>query len=180
MNGLDLRVMLTFPEPAYSALSREAFADYRPSRLLAEVLSDEAAARERLVRPAPDSLRIGAFEDDRLVAWTYARPQGAQLHMINSGVASAFRRRGIYSRLVQMTVEHAHARGHFAVVSRHAANNNAVILAKLRLGFFVSGFEYSEVYGPLVQMTCLTGERRRSLYRARAAPIRRAEADDAA
>jgi hypothetical protein len=99
--------------------------------------------------------------------------------MINSGVALAERRQGVYTRLVQLVVEHARLRRHIAIRSRHAANNNAVIIAKLKLGFCVSGFEYSEVYGPLVQLTHLLGERRRALYRARSSPIRSAERDDA-
>ena len=48
-------------------------------------------------------------------------------------------------------------------------------IAKLRLGFQVSGFEYSEVYGPLVRLTYLVGEARRNLYKARTVPIRSAE-----
>ena len=85
------------------------------------------------------------------------------------------RRHGIYSKLVQLVIEHASSRGHAAILSRHAANNNAVIVAKLKLGFFVSGFEYSEVYGPLVRLTFLLGNLRRSLHQTRSTPIRRAE-----
>ena len=58
------------------------------------------------------------------------------------------------------------------VNSRHAASNTAVLIAKMRLGFLVSGFEYSEVYGPLVQLSHLVGEARRRLYQARSASLR--------
>jgi ribosomal protein S18 acetylase RimI-like enzyme len=171
--GLD-----AFPEPAFSALTHEAFSDYEPSRLLTDALQEEAAAREILASPKPQALRIGAFEKDRLVGWTYARPDGVHLQMVNSGVAADHRRQGIYSRLVELTIDHAIARGYVAILSRHAANNNAVLIAKLRRGFFVSGFEYSEVYGPLVRLTYLTGELRRRLHRARSAPIRRLDGAD--
>lgn len=70
---------------------------------------------------------------------------------------------------------HAEAQGYSSVRSRHAAANAAVIIAKLRLGFQVSGFEYSEVHGPLVQLTYLVSEARRKLYEARASPIRAAQ-----
>ena len=79
--------------------------------------------------------------------------------MLNSGVANAERRKGVYSQLVKAVLGHAESRGYAAVTSRHVAANVAVIIAKLRLSFQISGFEYSEVYGPLV----------------RAAPIRSAE-----
>jgi ribosomal protein S18 acetylase RimI-like enzyme len=179
IDRLEFRHVDAFPEPAYTALAREAFGDYQPSPLLSEVLEAEAPARARLAAPDAEALRIAVFDGDRLVAWTCARPDGALLHMVNAGVARAYRRQGIYSRLVTMTLEHAKARGHVAVLSRHAANNNAVIIAKLALGFVVSGFEYSEVYGPLVRLTYLTGELRARLHHTRAAPIRPADAGDA-
>lgn len=177
MNDLVFRVVDQFPEPAYSALAGEAFSDYEASELLTDVLNAETAARSGTPDAVDESaLRIGAFRGDALVGWTFARPQGANhLHMINSGVAPAERRRGVYSELVRMVIEHACSRGYVAVLSRHAANNNAVIVAKLKLGFLVSGFEYSEVYGPLVRLTFLLGEGRRNLYRTRSSPIRRAK-----
>lgn len=177
MNDLVFRVVGKFPEPAFSTLAGEAFSDYEASELLTDVLNGEAAGRSGTLDAADGgALRIGAFRGDALVGWTFARPEGAQhFHMINSGVAPAERRQGIYSKLVQMTVEHARSHGYVAILSRHAANNNTVIVAKLKLGFFVSGFEYSEVYGPLVRLKFLLGDLRRTLYRTRSSPIRRAE-----
>ncbi len=176
MNNITFRVVDKFPEPAFSTLTEEAFSNYEPSALLAEVANAEAAARPETVSAVSEgALRIGAFRGESLVGWTFARPEGANLlYMINSGVASAERHNGIYSELVRLVIEHAKSRGYVAVLSRHAANNNAVIVAKLKLGFFVSGFEYSEVYGPLVRLTFLVGELRRTLYRTRSSPIRRA------
>ena len=178
MNDLVLRVVDEFPEPAFSALAREAFSDYQASELLTDVLNAEAAARapEGPAAVHERALRIGAFRGDSLVGWTFARAEGANhLHMINSGVASGQRRQGVYSKLTQFVIEHAREQGYVAVHSRHAANNNAVIIAKLKLGFFVSGFEYSEVYGPLVRLSLLLGELRRTLHQARSSPIRRVE-----
>ncbi len=181
MNNITFRVVDEFPEPAFSALVEEVFADYESSELLTNVANEETAARQGAVNAVQaGDLRIGAFRDDVLVGWTFARPEGASLlYMINSGVAPAQRRSGVYAELVRLVIEHAKSRGYAAILSRHAANNNAVIVAKLKLGFFVSGFEYSEVYGPLVRLTYLLGELRRTLYRTRASPIRRAKRRDA-
>lgn len=177
MDDLTFRIVDKFPEPAYSTLVREAFADYEPSQLLTEVSNEEAAARSATPSAADDgALRIGAFRGDALVGWTFAHAEGAShFHMVNSGVAPGERRHGVYSTLARMVIEQARSRGCVAILSRHAANNNAVIVAKLKLGFFVSGFEYSEVYGPLVRLTFLLGERRRTLHRIRSSPIRRAD-----
>ena len=145
MNNITFRVVDEFPEPAFSALVEEVFADYESSELLTNVANEETAARQGAVNAVQaGDLRIGAFRDDVLVGWTFARPEGASLlYMINSGVAPAQRRSGVYAELVRLVIEHAKSRGYAAILSRHAANNNAVIVAKLKLGFFVSGFEYS-------------------------------------
>lgn len=117
------------------------------------------------------SFEIGAFIEDRLVAWSYSRGEDTQLHMVNSGVFPGLRRRGIYSRLVEATIAYADSHGFLRIISRHVPSNNAVIIPKLRLGFMVSGFEYSEIYGPLVRLTYLIGHKRRELYRARSMPV---------
>ena len=175
MNGISFRVVEEFPEPEFSLLVDEAFSDYEPSTLLSEVGVEEAAARSgATAAPSKGAIRIGAFRGEQLVGWTYANPEGPGLvYMVNSGVATAERRTGVYSELARLLIEEARSRGFSIIWSRHAANNNAVIIAKLKLGFFVSGFEYSEVYGPLVRLTYLLGEKRRQLYQARATPIRR-------
>jgi ribosomal protein S18 acetylase RimI-like enzyme len=173
MPDVLLRELDSFPEPEFSALVREAFSDYQESQLLTDALSQEAAARGGHASPSSaDEFRLAAFDGGRLVAWTYAKPQGSHLQMINSGVSPAYRRQRVYSRMVELVIAHAKSHGLVSVLSRHAADNNAVIIAKLKLGFFVSGFEYSEVYGPLVRLTCLLGDGRRALHRARAGPIR--------
>ena len=177
MKTLTFRVVDKFPEPAFSALTEDALSNYEASELLTDVANQEAAARTGTPNAVDEGgLRIGAFRGDSLVGWTFARPEGAShLYMINSGVAPAERRQGVYTELARLVIEHARSHGYVAVLSRHAANNNAVIVAKLKLGFFVSGFEYSEVYGPLVRLTFLVGELRRTLYQSRSSPIRRAE-----
>ena len=177
MKDITFRVLDKFPEPDYTALVDQAFSDYVESELLSAVAHEEAAARA--ASPAvdvADALRIGAFRGEKLIGWTYASPEGASLlYMINSGVTPAERKNGIYSELARLVIEHARAKGYVAILSRHAANNNPVIIAKLKLGFLVSGFEYSEVYGPLVRLTFLLGKLRRTLYQDRSNPIRRAQ-----
>ena len=84
----------------------KALADFGVgSKLLADVLADEATRQSQVLGPEsqfPQQLRIGAFIDDRLVGWSYTRGEDNQLHMINSGIFSEFRRRGIYSDLEQL------------------------------------------------------------------------------
>jgi ribosomal protein S18 acetylase RimI-like enzyme len=171
----QLRIVESFPEPEFAALRNAAFADFgEHSILLADMLAEEADRHSKQSGPEeriPQELRVGAFIDDRLIAWSYSKVEGSQLHMVNSGVIPDLRRRGIYSRLVEGTITYAETRGFSKIFSRHVPSNNAVIIPKLRLGFILSGFEYSEVYGPLVHLTYLIGDKRRELYRLRSVPI---------
>jgi ribosomal protein S18 acetylase RimI-like enzyme len=176
MSDITIRLVEAFPEPGISALRREVFADFEQSALLAQVLASESALRDNNSPLPTEPFRVAAFRGDVLVGWTYGYREGThQFCMLNSGVAAAERRKGIYTQLVQAALGHAKSRGYVSVTSRHVPTNSAVLIAKLRLGFQVSGFEYSEVYGPLVRLTYLVGAARRKLYASRAVPLRSAE-----
>ena len=177
MKDIVLRPLESAPAVKLAALQSAAFADYAQSNQLAEVIASETAAR-----PPDTTLQIqsafgvAAFRGDVLVGWSQGYREGTnQFYMLKSGVAITERRKGVYSQLVRALLTHAEAQGYSNVRSRHTAANAAVIIAKLRLGFQISGFEYSEVYGPLVQLTYLVGEPRRKLYETRASPIRAAQ-----
>jgi ribosomal protein S18 acetylase RimI-like enzyme len=170
-----IRALDAFPEPEFTSLRAAAFAGIgEESRLLTEVIADETERRTqaRMSDPQfPHQLKIGAFFGDRIVGWSYSRGEDKTLHTINSGVLSEFRRQGIYSGLAKFTVSHASQNGFVKIVSRHSPGNNAIIIPKLRLGFVVSAFEYSEQYRPLVHLTYLVSQKRRELYQIRSTPI---------
>ena len=174
MIELTLHPLESVPESEIAALSDEVFGDEQPSELLAEVLAAEAAVQgARAKESVQNAFGLAAFRGSKLVGWTQGFRVGSnQFCMLNSGVAIAERRTGVYSHLVQAVLNHAQTEGYSSVKSLHVAANSPVIVAKLRLGFFISGFEYSEVYGPLVQLKYLVGENRRNLYKSRTASIR--------
>ena len=173
MNSITLRSIETVDKSELSALQSSVFDDYERSSLLSEVVAAEAAARPSGALPEMSLFGVAAFRNETLVGWSQGYRQGrTEFYMLNSGVASVERRKGIYSQLVRAILDHATSLGYSKVTSRHSAANSAVIIAKLRLGFQVSGFEYSEVYGPLVQLTYFVHEARKRLYLARAASIR--------
>lgn len=174
MTPLSLVPLESVARSDVEALEHEVFADEVPSKRLAEVLSAEAAARGHgAAADVPDAFGVAAVRGSVLVGWTEGHRVGAnQFHMLNSGVAASERRNGVYSQLVRAVLAHAESKGYVAVRSLHRAANSPVIIAKLRLGFQISGFEYSEVHGPLVQLRYLVHAARRDLYQARTEPLR--------
>jgi ribosomal protein S18 acetylase RimI-like enzyme len=177
MNEIALLPLQNADPVELAALQTAAFADYAESSQLAAVVAAESAARSHATPAQVQSAYgLAAFRDNVLIGWSQGYREGTnQFYMLNSGVAIAERRKGVYSQLVSALLAHATAQGYSNVRSRHTATNTAVVIAKLKLGFQVSGFEYSEVYGPLVQLTYLVSEARRRLYESRAAPIRAAQ-----
>jgi len=180
MIEVTLHPLEVAPKSELAALSDEVFGDEQPSEMLADVLAAEARARQdQAAAGSNDSFGLAAYRGSKLVGWTQGYRVGANLfHMLNSGVAVAERRTGIYSMLASAVIEHARSKGYVAIRSLHVAANSPVIIAKLHLGFFISGFEYSEVYGPLVQLRYLLSEPRHALYKARTASIRPAPRRD--
>jgi L-amino acid N-acyltransferase YncA len=177
MIDIALRPLESAPSAELAALQSAAFADYAQSKQLAEVIASEYSARsEDASTRVPGRFGLVAFRGETLVGWSQGYREGTnQFYMLNSGVANAERRKGVYSLLVKGMLTHAESQRYLTVRSRHTATNTAVIIAKLKLGFHVSGFEYSEVYGPLLQLTYLVSQARRELYENRASPIRPAE-----
>jgi ribosomal protein S18 acetylase RimI-like enzyme len=176
MTDITIRALEEAPTLELAELQRQAFMDYVPSEPLALVLASEAASRPQEPWSTAGKFGVAAFREETLVGWTQGYRQGtSQFYMLNSGVAASERRRGVYSALVRATLTHAETSGYSTVGSQHIGTNAAVIIAKLKLGFQISGFEYSEVHGPLVRLVYLVGLPRRELYKLRASPIRAAE-----
>ncbi|MGJ8606196.1 MAG: GNAT family N-acetyltransferase [Marivita sp.] len=111
------------------------------------------------------ALYLGAFDqDDHFVGWAWGKQEPkAKFCMVNSGVVEGQRRKGIYSALVQSTVETISDRGFQVIYSRHCATNNAVIIPKLKAGFVISKFEIDDSHGVLVHLHYYTNKTRRKV-----------------
>jgi GNAT superfamily N-acetyltransferase len=163
-----------FPEPAFANLQREVFAPLESS-------SPEFAAAVRAERSLsgsvnsalfPPMVRFGAYSDEQLVGWSYGwfeRPD--KFYMANSAVLPGHRRVGVYSQLVGAIVEYAQSHGAGAVHSRHSVLNTPVIIAKLKLGFVISGTNFSEQAGLLVQLVRHTSTGRAEVFHNRVVPF---------
>ena len=64
----------------------------------------------------------------------------------------AWRGRGLYRALLPRVVAAARDAGFREVVSRHRADNNPILVPKLRAGFVISGFDVSPRWGLLVHL----------------------------
>jgi GNAT superfamily N-acetyltransferase len=167
----EIRPVDKFPEPGFSQLQRQVFADVqRESDELDALLRAEATAQAPA--PAhPPMVRLGAYIGDELVGWSNGwMERGRVFYMANSGVAAAHRRKGIYSALLAAVRDHALSEGALVLRSQHSVLNNPVIIAKLRFGFHISGLSQSAQMGTLVELSHHLSQPRDEMFRSRAIP----------
>ena len=97
--------------------------------------------------------------------------RGRVFYMANSGVAAAHRRKGVYSALLAAVRDHAASQDALVLRSQHSVVNNAVIIAKLRFGFHISGLSQSAQMGTLVELSHHLSPPRQEMFRSRAIPF---------
>ncbi len=171
-SDLEIRPAEKFPEPAFSQLQRQVFADVQcDSDELDAVLRAEAAVQAAAPAHAP-MFRLGAYIGEELVGWSNGwMERGRVFYMANSGVVAAHRRRGVYTALLSAVRDHALSQGVVTLRSQHSVLNNAVIITKLRFGFHVSGLSQSAQMGTLVELSHHLSPPRQALFRGRAIPF---------
>jgi GNAT superfamily N-acetyltransferase len=120
------------------------------------------AKREGLVH------RLGFWDADQLVgAYLGAQREKACYRMCLTAVRPAWRRRGIYRAFLPALLDAVREAGFVEVESRHRADNNAVLVAKLERGFVITGFELSLRDGLMITLKHRFGEEARRAHRLR-------------
>lgn len=171
--AIILRCVERFEEPAFTALVDEVFGEAQRKAVM-QRLCPAPPGWPQVAAPPVHRVRVGAFAGERLVGWSHAwREPGGQLYVANSAVLPAYRRQGLYTRLIAAMEEQALALGCDRVASHHVADNSAVLIAKLKAGYVIAGTEFSDEMGLLVKLVRHLTEGRRALFAARIAPVDR-------
>ena len=117
----------------------------------------------------PLGIYLLAYDGDQLIGWSFGQQQQKTVFcMTNSAVFELYRRKGIYTCMAQLVVNKATEIGFQKIYSRHKISNNAVIIAKLKLGFMIGGIELSDRFGALVRLNYFPNRARENLFRYRA------------
>lgn len=170
--GYHLRVI---DDDTFDALFRihrsQAFAGTFDLDLADAINAQEQQALQPL-RQRLDSLwrlNVGLFRGDELVGWSWGRQSdGESFTMVNSAVLPAYRGQGLYQSLLRALLPQLQAQGFQVVRSRHVATNNAVLVAKMKAGFVITGFELSDRFGALVLLSHFFNPLRRQVLDVRA------------
>jgi ribosomal protein S18 acetylase RimI-like enzyme len=98
-------------------------------------------------------LYLTAWHENKLAGWSYGlQINSEEFYMCNSAVMPEYRRQKLYTEWMNLVVEKAFAEGFKEINSRHIADNNAVLIPKLKAGFVIKGFEINPRFGLLVNL----------------------------
>ncbi len=145
-----------------------------PFEYLAESEKDHIKKlRENLYK---DQFRIclGLFDkEDNFVGWSFGyQVDQMTYYMCNSGVLKKHRRKGLYTALMNVSLDILKEKGFQTIYSRHNATNNSVIIPKLKAGFVISSLEVDDVFGVLVTLKYFTNQKRRKIMDYRAGQLK--------
>lgn len=133
-----------FPEEVFFDLRAVRSAHERDgiARVL-EARGGEALRDFHAVREA-DGRVAAMFSGEHRIDGTY--------RMWHTCVRTDLRRRGVYRMIVDGTIAYTRALGFEQISSEHAPCNNPILIAKLRAGFRIYGFEIDPMAGPSITL----------------------------
>jgi GNAT superfamily N-acetyltransferase len=173
---VEIRQVETFDDAAFKALIEPIFGNEARERHMRELVGAEVDDRNKALRaalPKPERIRLGAFDGDRLIGCSSGWFEfGGNFYIGLSAVEPAYRQQGIYTRLLGTIEQAVRERGGLLISSQHVATNNAVLIAKLKLGYAIAGVEYVEQMGLLVRLVLQLTPERRALFAARTGTLR--------
>ncbi|MDX1993197.1 MAG: GNAT family N-acetyltransferase [bacterium] len=98
--------------------------------------------------------RFVFYDDDTPIGWSMGHMDDPiTFRMNNSGLLPDYRRWGIYTAFTRRLLDYLKTLGYERVTSYHHPTNRAVLIAKLRLGFNLSGHWLNEDGGAVVRLT---------------------------
>lgn len=130
-------------------------------------LSDQEKESIKTLRSfmgTPFQLRLGVFYNNNFVGWSAGHQESAETYyMRNSAVLPEHRKKGLYTALLNETLQILQSKGFQKIYSRHSSTNNDVIIPKLKAGFKITSLEVSDMFGVLVHLTYFSSELRRKM-----------------
>lgn len=130
----------------------------QPRFLLTSTLTEDALDKANKLRESYlkncQQVQLGAFLEGDFAGWHYGLQDGpTSYYMMNSAVLPEFRRRKVYERLLDATLDLTKEYGFLTITSRHHPTNNAVIIPKLKRGFSISGSELTDAFGLVIKLS---------------------------
>ena len=145
-----------YPKDDFKNLIDDTLGNYHPLLQWQESLTDiEKTKHEALKAPLKNvyQIKLAVIHNGEMVAICSSFQESSTTVMMGiSAIRNDFRGRGLYSALAKRVLEMTREAGFQAVSSYHLMTNNPILIAKLKLGFNIFGFETHAVHGTLLKM----------------------------
>jgi ribosomal protein S18 acetylase RimI-like enzyme len=156
----DLRIAMVdnIPENIFQRLMKENVLNGHPALNWQSELNEIEKEKHELLKDRMKNrfrLKLVILYDEEIVGLTsgWQLATSHDYYMGISSVKSEFRKRGLYSRMLDIVLAITEEEGFSTVKSRHINTNAPVLIAKLKKGFLINGFEIDDSMGALLTMT---------------------------
>ena len=111
------------------------------------------------------SLHLGLYSpENEFVGFSFGHQETEEtFYMAASAVLPEHQNKGLYSALVKYILEKTKQAGFQKIYGTHCATNNAVLIAKLKLGFVFSKLELSDMFGTILHLQYFMNPLRRKV-----------------
>ena len=118
-------------------------------------------------------LRIFILKGNKRIGWFKGEQVDAEtFYMRNTGILPEHQGKKIYKNLLPKILEIVSKKGFQKISSRHTVTNTRIIIAKLKVGFNITGFDISDRFGVFVNLTYLFNDVRKKVIKYRVGEIR--------
>ncbi len=153
---ISLAVVDEYPKELYTKQLNENLMDDYPFLQWQKELIEEAKEKMKsLGQLQKDTykLRIALLKNKELVGWSFGWQESPTTFFMGASVVTKdFRGKGYYSKMVHKIFEITKQEGFQSVSSFHIATNNPILIAKLKLGFNVTGMQLDAIHGILIKL----------------------------
>lgn len=154
--------------PLYQKNAKELFESNSQILRMHEIMSNQEKEKLQLLKENIGdlfSLRLGVFYQGEFIGWHFGFQENAyQYYMANSAILEPHRRKGLYTKLLNVVIESVKKLGFHEIYSRHSNPNNAVIIPKLKSGFVISGMEVNDIFGSVVLLKYSLNDFRKKVF----------------
>jgi len=96
------------------------------------------------------------YDDDTPIGWSAGRMTGALEFMMDvTGIHPDYQSKKIYQTFLKKYLAYLRDIGYERVISYHSPTNRAVLISKLKAGFYIAGTEFREHAGASVKLAYL-------------------------
>lgn len=155
--GYSLSIVDKIEEVAFMKLFKEGMGNY-PELPWRDHQSSLEKESDKGLQSNVDSrfqIRVVIEKDNQIVAYSFGFQESidpVSFYMAISVVDKEHRRKGLYGKMFQFMKLKAETEGFHSIHSRHIVANNPIIIAKLKLGFTISGMEINPSLGQLLHL----------------------------